>query len=57
MSNDEDRLAKLERDMEHLKDQINRYKGFIGGILFVFAGIATFAHFFSDIVMIKLGLK
>lgn len=39
---DEDRVEELEKRIQAIENQLSKYKGFVGGIVFVVSGLVTF---------------
>lgn len=49
-----DMLASLEEKVDDLNSTISRYKGFVGGVLFVVGAMATFISSFGTLLWNKL---
>lgn len=49
-----DMLASLEEKVDDLNSTISRYKGFVGGVLFVVGAMATFISNFGTLLWNKL---
>lgn len=41
-TSEDERLDSIERTLTELKEQLERYKGFLGGIVFVFTCVGVF---------------
>lgn len=44
----EDNHAELLKLMHEIKDEMTRYKGFLGGVAFIASGIGIFLTLFKD---------
>jgi len=44
----EDNHAELLKLMHEIKDEMTRYKGFLGGVAFIASGIGIFITLFKD---------
>lgn len=53
----DDKLKELEERLKKLEDQINRYRGFIGGMIFVITSLWAFISLVADPLMRKFGMK
>lgn len=52
MENLDERITKLEDELSQIRTELTRYKGFIGGVLFVVSALATIIEIFGK----KIGL-
>jgi hypothetical protein len=47
----EDNHAEMLKLMHEIKDEMTRYKGFLGGIAFIASGIGIFLTLFKDWIL------
>lgn len=50
-------LKEMVKKLDDIMETMTRYKGFIGGILFVATCVATFMSTFGDMIARKIGFK
>lgn len=59
MIDNEDRVDTLEREVYDLKTQLARYRGFVGGVIFVCGAVVTFIEviwpWLKGIFVMKVG--
>lgn len=53
----QDKIEELEKRISALENALAKYRGFVGGIIFVVSGLWTFISFVAPYLAKKLGVN